>query len=280
MAIITLTRGVQSGGRELAHLLAERLGYSCLSREVISMCARKYNIMEKDLYDKLIEAPSRWRKLSRDHYRYLMYIQCSLIDAAKQDNVVYHGYAGQLFLRGVNHALKVRLEAPLEDRIEAERAEYNKTYDQAAEYIRAADESRNRWVKFLYNEDWHNPALYDLSINLKIISIDCACDLITLLIEKGQFETTKQSIHRLNNISLECEVKAAIASDDALWDQPITVQVEEESTIILRGKVKNKKVRKAIMDVAKQVKGVSACKDEMYLASEALSDSTVVTGHD
>jgi cytidylate kinase len=272
MAIITIGRGVQSGGRALAHALADRLNYSLLSREVISTCARRYNIVEEDLYSKLMEAPSRWRKLPRDHYRYLIYIQCSLIDAAKQDNVIYHGYAGQLFLRDVTHALKLRLEAPLADRVEAEMREYGKSYDEALEYIQEADQRRNRWVKFLYDEEWYNPALYDLSINLKVITIEAACKMIAALLQSGMFATTEQSVRRLNSLSLECEVRAAIASDDSLWDQKISVDADG-STIILSGQVKNKKSREAIAQIASQVKGVAELKDEMYLRSEALSRS-------
>jgi len=279
MAVITISRGVQSGGRKLAHCLAERLGYRCLSREVIATCAKKYNIIEQDLYDKLIEAPSRWRKLSRDHYQYLLYIQCSLIDVAKQDNVIYHGYAGQLFLRGVSHALKIRLEAPIANRVREEMAEYNKSYDEALGYINKADAQRNRWVKFLYGEDWHDPAMYDLSINLMNISIDTVCEMLALLVDSKRFKTTKASIQRLNELSRECEVKAAVASDDKLWDQPITVQADG-SKITIRGPVKNKKMQEAIVDIAVKVKGVSECKNEMHIAKETLSRGMYSGGHD
>ncbi|MFH2056135.1 MAG: cytidylate kinase family protein [bacterium] len=270
MAIVTITRGIQSGGRKFAHQLAERLKYDCLSREIIATCARKYNIPEEDLYHRLVEAPSRWRKLTKDHYRYLMYIQCSLIDAAKQDNVVYHGYAGQLFLRGVTHAMKVRLEAPLADRVEAEMKEHNRNYDDALAAIQAADAQRDRWVKFLYNEDWHDAAFYDLSINLKAISLNFACETVAALIEGGSFATTEQSQRRLKGLSLECEIKAAIASDDNLWDQKISVQAEG-SQVTLFGQVKNKRSREAMLEIAAQVKGVTTCNDKMHLPSEALT---------
>jgi len=279
MAIITITRGVQSGGRKLAHQLADSLGYTCLSREVIAMCAKKYNIMEEELYHKLIEAPSRWRKLSKEHVRCLLYIQCSLIDAAIQDNVVYHGYAGQLFLQGVSHALKIRLEAPLVDRVHAEMAEYGKSYDEALEYINTADERRNRWVKFLYNQDWYDPALYDLSINLRNISIDSVCDMVALLVKSRRFATTKDSVRRLHELSLECEVKAAIASDDKLWDQPISARAEG-TVVTLHGPVKNQKSRDAVIEVASQVKGVSECIDQMHNSSDTLTRGMYSGGHD
>ena len=143
MAIITITRGVQSGGRELAHRLADQLEYRCMSREVITE-----NVPENTTSWKMIFTKNWLRHLvygndlSQQHRRYLIYIQCSLIEFAKHDNIVYHGYAGQLFLKDVQHALKIRLDAPMETRIQAEMKEYGKDRKSAKEYIEKKDEER------------------------------------------------------------------------------------------------------------------------------------------
>lgn len=269
MAIITISRGVQSGGREVARQLAERLGYSCMSREVVAQCARKYNILEEELYEKLMEAPSLWQRLSRQHRRYLIYIQCSLIEAAKRDNIVYHGYAGQLFLKGVRHALKLRISAPFEDRVEAEMREYGKDRNEAVGYIKKTDEQRNRWIKFLYNKDWHDPSLYDLSINLQNVSVETVCGIVEHVLTSKEFRTTEESITNLNNLSLECEVRAAIASDDNLWDLDINVSASGD-VVTLHGRVKDGKTRDAIVEIASQVKGVAKCISYIKLLSGPL----------
>jgi cytidylate kinase len=258
---------VQSGGRELARRLAERLGYKCMSREVITQCARKYNIIESELYERLMEAPNLWKRLTKTHRRYLIYIQCSLIEAARQDNVIYHGYAGQLFLQGVKHALKVRLEAPFEQRVQAEMKEYDKSQKDAEEYIRHMDDQRNRWVKFLYGKEWNDPSFYDVSINLQNISIDTVCDMIATAVASPAYETTENSVRILNNLSLACEVEAALASDDALWSNEIKVSAEG-SVVTLQGVVKNAKVRDAIVATTSHVRGVSECRSLLRLLSD------------
>jgi cytidylate kinase len=275
MAIITITRGVHSGGKRLAHLLEERLGYQCLSREVVETCARKYNIPEQELYETLIEAPSRWRGPSKEHVRYPLYTQCALIDAAKQDNVIYHGYAGQLFLRGVTHSLKIRLETPFRDRVAAEMNEHNISREEAEKNIEKADGVRARWVKLLYDESWYDPALYDLCISLNKMSLDSVSEMVVFLVEQPEFRTTEKSIQRLNELSLECEVKAAIASDDNLWsylwDKAIAVTAED-SVITLRGTVKKKEIAEAVQEVASKVKGVSECRLELHSLTDLLSE--------
>jgi cytidylate kinase len=259
MAIITITRGLQAGGRELARLLTDRLGYKRLSREVITGCARKYNILEEDLYNTLVEAPSRWQRLSKKQFRYLIFVQCALIDAARQDNVIYHGYAGQLFLRGVRHALKIRLEAPLEERVSAVMKDSGRAYEDALRHVEAADELRRRWWHLLHNADWHDPRFYDVSFNLHNMTLETVCDIVELLLQRKEFQTTEESLAGLERLSLESEVRAAIAADDSIWDQPVDVSAEG-SVITLRGIVKNNKAKKAIVDVASRVKGVTDCK--------------------
>lgn len=269
MAIITITRGVQSGGRELARRLSERLEYQCLSREVISQCSRKYNIMEDDLYQKLMEAPRLWQRLSQEHKRYLIYIQCSLIDAAKRDNIIYHGYAGQLFLKGVRHALKLRLDMPLETRIEAEMREYDKNWETAKEYIERMDEQQNRWVRFLYGKDWHDPALYDLSINLEHMTIDTVCEIVEKVLSGSDYSTTKESVNILDDLSLKCEVQAALTADDNLWNQDVKVRAVD-SAVVLSGSVKNANIRDDIISLVTQVKGVTKCESQLGLLSDSV----------
>jgi cytidylate kinase len=277
MSVITISRGAKSGGEDLARLLAQKLGYQAISREVISECSRKYNIMERDLLTELEETPGLWSKLTREHSRHLIYIKCALLEMIKQDNIVYYGHAGQLLLAGISHVLKLRLEAPLEDRIEKVMYELNKDHDQALDYIREVDQQRRRWVKFLYDENWQDPSLYDLAVNLQNMSLDTVYHIVKTAVESEEFRTTERSIQQLNNMSLACEVKAAIVADDKIWDQPITISADE-GVVTLRGTVKNSSMRDLIVETASQVKGVKKCDVRMGLLTDPLPKGKY--GHD
>ena len=270
MAVITISRGTKSGGEKLARLLSERLGYTTLSREVIIECAKKYNIMEEELFKRLEASPSLWQKFTREHKRYLIYVRCALIDVVKRDNVIYHGYAGQLFLKGIKHVLKVRLEAPLEDRIRIVMDEQNMSYEKAHEYIQKVDEQRKRWVKYAYGEEWRDLSLYDLSFYTSNMSLDTVCEIIALTVNREEFQTTEASLQRLNDLSLECEVQAAFAADDKAWQLPVTVEADR-GTVSLRGAVKDAKQRDMLVEIASKVKGVVECRADVQLLSGRLS---------
>ena len=271
MSIITISRGTKSGGFELATRLSKKLGYKTLSMEdVIAESAKKYNIMKEILFDKLEKTPSVWQKFTDEYARYIIFIQCSLLEAIKQDNIIYHGYAGQILLKNLPHVLKLRVEAPLEYRARSVMDEYNYNYDQAVHHIKNVDARRKKWMKMVYNDDWYNPHLYDLWVNLEHMAMETVCEMVAFLTERDEFKTSENAIRSLENIYLACEVRAALASDDEIWKgQEITVNAYD-GTIILKGNTKNKEMRDLIVDTASKVKGVNECKSDISLLSDAL----------
>ncbi|MGO9691663.1 MAG: cytidylate kinase family protein, partial [Syntrophobacteraceae bacterium] len=46
MAIITISRGSYSNGKEVAEKVAQKLGYKCYAREVILEASKEFNIPE------------------------------------------------------------------------------------------------------------------------------------------------------------------------------------------------------------------------------------------
>ncbi len=57
MAIITVARGTFSGAQSLAQCVAEKLGYRCISREVLVDAAKQYGVLQEMLQIALIEKP-------------------------------------------------------------------------------------------------------------------------------------------------------------------------------------------------------------------------------
>lgn len=49
MAIITISRGSYSKGKEVAEKVAEKLGYTCISRDLLVEASRQFDIPEMRL---------------------------------------------------------------------------------------------------------------------------------------------------------------------------------------------------------------------------------------
>ncbi len=264
MPIITLSRGSKSGGLKLAELLAKELGCSnIISREVLVKVSEEYGVTEEELTDAMEKPPKFWeRSTDNPRFLYLTFIRAALLDYATQGCMIYHGHAGHFLLNDVNWVLKVRLIAPLEQRIAMLQETMNLDRYEATQYIRKVDEDRARWTRFLYGEDWADPSHFDLVVNLKTMSLETAAKAIVFMTRKPEFKRTPEREEDLRNKALAARVKAAIMADLKVRDA--NVEVSAESGVVqITGRVAHESVRKMILDIVEGVKGVKEIKDRI-----------------
>ncbi len=209
MAIITISRGSYSKGKEVAALVAEELGYRCIAREVVLDASKEFNIPEIKLVRAIHDAPSILERLTGGKEKYVAYIRSALLKQLKADNVVYHGLAGHFFLGGVKHALKVRIIADMEDRVRTEMRRERVSREEALRVLTSDDEERRKWSRSLYGIDTADPCLYDLIIHIRDITVDNAVFLIARVARMKRFETTPESQKMMEELSLQADIGAA-----------------------------------------------------------------------
>lgn len=210
MAIITISRGSYCKGKDVAEKVAEKLGYKCIAREVFLDASKEFNIPEIKLKRAIHDAPSILDKFTHGKQNYVAYFKAELLKQFRQDNVVYHGLAGHFFVAGVSHALKVRIIADIDDRIETEMERENIPRDEALRILKGDDEERKKWSLNLYGLNTTDPSLYDLTIHIDNITVDDATDIICQTVALKQFRTTNHSQRTLEDLVIGAEVKAAL----------------------------------------------------------------------
>ncbi len=201
MPVITISRGAYSSGREVAEKLAAKLRYECFSREIILSASKLFNIPEMTLIRAVHDAPSVFDRFSYGKQRYVAYVRQAMLETARKDNVVYHGLAGQYFLRGVPHVIKVRILAHLDDRVAEEMRQKYVSAEEARRAIIKDDEARARWSQYIFGINTSDPSLYDLVLNVRSATIDEAVDIIAGAVDLPCFQPTVESrkaMHRLH----------------------------------------------------------------------------------
>lgn len=200
MAIITISRGSYYRGKEVAEKLAQKLGYQCISREILLEASEEFNIPEIKLIRAIGDAPSILERFTRQKEKYVAFIRAALLKHVQKDNVVYHGLFGHFFLQDIPHVLKVRIVGDLEARVADEVKREGISADKAREIITRDDEERRKWALYLYGADAWDATLYDLVIHLKTISVDDAVGLISHVLELPGFQTTPQSQEAIDSL--------------------------------------------------------------------------------
>ncbi len=210
MSIITISRGSFSRGKEVAEKLSRKLGYECISREVLLEASSEFNIPEIKLSRALHDAPTMFERLSRDKEDYIGYIRSALLQHVKEGNVVYHGLAGHYFLLNVPSVLKVRIIADMNDRVREEMKRENISADKALAVLKRDDDERRHWGLKLYGIDTWDSRLYDVVLNVKTMSVDDAVDLLHETIQKPVFQSTPESVETIRDLALSAKVQANI----------------------------------------------------------------------
>ena len=210
MAIITISRGSYSMGKEVAEKVAQKLGYQCYAREVILEASKEFNIPEIKLVKAVHDAPSILERFSYGKEKFIAYFQSALLKCLRRDNVVYHGLAGHFYVKGVSHVLKVRIIADMKDRIKIIMQRENISHESALELIKKDDLARRKWAQHLYGIDTADPILYDLVIRVRKMTVDDAVDVICHTSGLETFKTTFESQKAMEDLVLASEVKTTL----------------------------------------------------------------------
>lgn len=205
MAVITISRGSLSGGKALAGCLADRLGYPTLGREVLLEAAESMGVSEEVFREKFEAAPGLWARLTREREKYTLAIQTALAEWCTRGNLVFHGLSGQFLLKGLPGVLRVRLVVPLEMRIRAFMDTHPlMSQSEAESFIRNVDQDRSRWCRLMYGADVTDPSHYDMTVNLKRLSLDSACATIAEAASQPPYQITEEVESELFAFAARC----------------------------------------------------------------------------
>lgn len=210
MSIICISRGSYYRGRDVAHKVAEKLGYGCVSRDSLLDSSDEFAIPEIKLMRNIQHATQILERYSFGRERYINFISSAIMRHLKNDNAVYHGIAGQFFLYDIKHLLKVRIIADLEERVEAEARRENISRDQARMQLKHDDEERQKWALLLYGIDIVDPNHYDMVLNVSGMEVD---DAVHLIVEASQlpcFQPSEESVKKMRNLALAAEIRATL----------------------------------------------------------------------
>jgi CMP/dCMP kinase len=199
MAVITISRQYGSEGDEIAANLCQILGYQSFNKQLMLKVAAEVGLTEGEVVDftedqhrvrgfldRLLGSPPplvtqmhRWSEVKVIDVADSIPLVQSIIRAAyKHDKVVIVGRGGQAVLRNKPGVLHVRIEAPLETRIQRVQLRESLTHDLAREAVIQRDRAAADYLKRFYNVDWSDALLHHLIINTGRWGIESASRLI------------------------------------------------------------------------------------------------------
>ena len=189
---ICFSRQIGVGALKIADLLAERLPFLVVDREIIEFMAK-----EKDLTQKAVEyfderypgimgelftmLTSEKTFLKSDYARQLAK---SITTLAGMDSTIFVGRGTHLILPREN-VLAVRFIAGMEYRISRLSGLLDISWEQAESRIKTMDKEQKAFFKNVYQKDDANPDEFDLVINLRHLKdASQAVEIVTCAFEQ------------------------------------------------------------------------------------------------
>jgi CMP/dCMP kinase len=223
MAVVTISREYGSGGDQVAARLCEILGYHSFGKAQISEAAEETNMSMLNAVDysednhevqtflnRLLgrtatsvqniawtENPSiasHPKRADVHEVAVLSLVKRAIKAALHADHMVIVGRGGQILLKDTPGVLHVRIEAPLEHRIQAvmEQMKSAQKSDRsnsglkhaAEELISTRDIASADYIRRYHNVDWADPCLYHITLNLGLLSIEQAAQVIAAAVRE------------------------------------------------------------------------------------------------
>jgi cytidylate kinase len=213
MSVIIISRGAHHKGEEVAERAAQKLGYSCVSRDILLEASKQYNVPEIKLKKSMERAPGFLERLGFEKKKYISYVQASLLKRLKEDNIVYHGLAGHFFVKHISHVFSVRIIVDMKDRVSYCMRSEGVSEAKALDMLKKLDDERKKWGQYLHGIDITDPSLYDLVINIEKLSVDDAAYLICKGVGFDKFKTTPESQQFMEDLAVAAEVKAVLMGE-------------------------------------------------------------------
>src|ERR687887_2728949 len=257
MAIIVISHQMGAGGPEIGTALAQRLGYRYVNQELLLDAARRYGLAEEKLSHLEESKPTLFERFDTETRHHITVLQTTQFEFAEMDNAVLMRGGGQWLLRGVPHALRVRLVAPFEHRVKqwmkrtAETTGETPNQRHAADFVRRDDAEKAGRMRYLYEVDVADPGLYDLVINTEKLSYEAAADMIERVVRRPELATTESGRKVVAARALASRVQVALAMHPDTRRYRITVEAQG-GVVTLEGTTALERA----VEVARSVPGV------------------------
>lgn len=185
MFFITVSRQTGSLGREITVLLAEKLGFPIITRDMV-MSQWFPDVANKHEIHMLKESPGFFLKPTKQGITFAKYLENKLNDFIAKQPAVIFGLGAQIIFANHPAAIHVKIIASDEVRTNRIMKTHNMEKKDAERFLELTDRKHRRYISTLYQKDWSDSTLYHLTLNTDFLSIDEAASLLYYMVQNKQ----------------------------------------------------------------------------------------------
>ena len=203
--VITIGREYGSGGRGIAHRLADALGIRYYDKELIRMASEDsgisealFNLTDEKLEDKflrkhgiskgtLVSQPPPDRLTKEELFQFQSEIIRRVADL--EESCIIIGRCADYVLKDYDNVVNIFVCGDMESKIHRMMWTFSLEKEVAEERIRETDKQRHKYYNYYTGKTWDAASNYDLCLNTGDMTIEEAAEQIKLYLkQKGLME--------------------------------------------------------------------------------------------
>jgi len=268
MHFITISEMLGTNGEKIARRVAQELKYPFVGKEELEKAAAEMGFLsDVQKVDEERTPPLLEKLFSQRPKIYVERMQAAIYEIARKGDAVFFGRGSMSLLHSFNCALHVLVTGSLEKRIERVMEEGQVGREIAEKMIYRSDHDKRVFFRFAFDEDWLNPALYDLILNTDKLDIAAATKMIIDAANSNEIkECGIDSLTALAKLSILRRIEASLIEIGV----HVSVTVEDDlKSVRLYGLVHSQKQKEEIEDILKRFEEIKSVMANLTILPKA-----------
>jgi cytidylate kinase len=201
MPVITIRGKLGSGAPEIGKMLADKLRWDYIDREILAQVASRLNLQENEVIAKEMPPVSLRERIEEalqkgyatgvgvqgaylpisqiplDDTRYLAALTTLIKELAQGRSVIY-GRGSQFILREHPNTVNVSVVAPFKIRLKRVMESLKLNEDKAKQEMTRFDNAAREFLKRYFGAEMEDPTCYDIVVNTERLDYEMACTTI------------------------------------------------------------------------------------------------------
>ncbi len=258
MSLITITQNFGSAAAAIARKVADALGWEVFDDRKLHELITREGISTREIHQLSEKSPGFWEFFYKNRPQvFLNVLESVVYEAARRGDGVIVGHGSQILLRDFDCALHVRVFDTENRRAERLAAAQGISRESALKLIRRHDKEQAGFFKFAFQLDLDDPALYDLILHTRKLTVDTATELILAAARSEDIRACSlNALEAMERLALEKKIQAALV-ENRIDACTILLDVAEGGVASIAGVCPNLEDKRRIEDIVSGVAGVS-----------------------
>lgn len=182
---ITISKEIGSQGEEFAQALSQRLGWKIFDRELVEYIAQNAHVRQNmvEMFDEKTQNEiHNWVLTLLDHHalgsdKYFKHLVTAITTIGEHGRAIILGRGANFILPG-HRALKLKVTAPLQHRIDFIMKKFEVCEKEAFARVHLTDKERQAFLHRFFHHDAEEVVSYDLVLNLGTLPLSDAENIV------------------------------------------------------------------------------------------------------